>query len=227
MVPRWPGLRQVGPQAAPAPRVQARGGLVEEQHPRPVDQRPHDLQPAPQAAGQGAGRCPRMPDRSRTPAPPVPAAVAGRHQAGERPPRIEPVQHRVQPDVLLGGQVEVERGLLEDDAEFPAHLRLLGRQVPAGDPDPARCRGQCRGEDGHRGRLPAPLGPSRQNSWPAGTPKLMSSTASCRAARYRLPGGRPRPPSWESAGGPAGIGSAAGGSARRPRAAWPARRAGG
>jgi hypothetical protein len=34
--------------------------------------------------------------------------------------------------------------------------------------------------------FPAPLGPSRQKSWPAGTPKLMSSTALCRAARYRL-----------------------------------------
>jgi 1,2-diacylglycerol 3-beta-galactosyltransferase len=34
--------------------------------------------------------------------------------------------------------------------------------------------------------LPAPLGPSRQNSWPSWTAKLMSSTALRRAARYRL-----------------------------------------
>ena len=34
--------------------------------------------------------------------------------------------------------------------------------------------------------FPAPFGPSRQNSWPSGTSKLMPSTALCRAARYRL-----------------------------------------
>src|SRR5947208_5925453 len=53
--------------------------------------------------------------------------------------------------------------------------------------------------------FPAPLGPSRQKSWPAGTPKLMSSTALCRAARYRLTRWTTSTAIMGSAIGPAGI----------------------
>ena len=53
--------------------------------------------------------------------------------------------------------------------------------------------------------FPAPLGPSRQKSWPAGTSKLMSSTALCRAARYRLTRWATSTAIMGISGGPAGI----------------------
>src|ERR1700728_337974 len=159
---RHPGLCQVSPQAAPALRVQASGRLIKEQHGGPVHERPDDLQPAPLPSGQGPDMSPEQIGEIQNVSHVLYlAAVAGRHQPVRRPPGVEPVEHGVQPDVLLGGQVEVERRLLEHHAEFPADLALLHGQVQAGDPDPARGRGQGRGEHRHRGRLPRAVGPEQ------------------------------------------------------------------
>ena len=162
-----PFLAQVGPQAPPARRVKARGRLVEEQHPGPVHQRPDDLQPPPLAAGQGA-RAPAQTAGNIQNARHVLhlAAIASRHQAVARPPRVQPVEHRMQPDVLLGGQVEVERGLLEDDADLAADLGLLAFQVPAGDGGPAGGGGERRGEDRHGRRLPRAVGSEQAEQLP-------------------------------------------------------------
>ena len=77
--------------------------------------------------------------------------LTGRHEAVQRPPRVEAVEHRMQPDVLLGAQVEVERVLLEDHPDLPAHPGLPGHDVVPGDPDPARGRGQRGGGRTSRG----------------------------------------------------------------------------
>ena len=62
----------------------------------------------------------------------------GRDDAG-----VDAVQLGVQPQVLLGGEVDVQRGVLEDQADVAAHVVALGDDVEAADARrPGRGRGQ-------------------------------------------------------------------------------------
>ena len=75
----------------------------------------------------------------------------------------------MQPEVLLGGQVAVERRVLEDQADVAAHVVALGDDVVAGD---ARAAG--RGPASVQSMLivvvlPAPLGPRKPKTSPAAT----------------------------------------------------------
>ena len=129
-----PGLAQVGPQAAPALRVQARGRLVQEQH-AGAGASARGRSPACGAARRtGCGPAARAGRRGRA-RPPVwtnLVPVAGRHQAVQRPPRVEAVEHRVQPDVLLG-------------ASGSGRARAAGRRRRSrGGPGPARPPGPGR-----------------------------------------------------------------------------------
>ena len=56
--------------------------------------------------------------------------------------------------VLFAGQRAIERRLLEDDADASANLRLVVREIGAGDLDAARGCGERGGEDADRGCLP-------------------------------------------------------------------------
>ena len=82
-----------------------------------------------------------------------PVAVRDRHEREERAVREEPVQDRVEPDVLLRGEVQVEAGLLEDDPHGPTHAARVGRQVVSTDERDAGCGRERGGEDRDRGRL--------------------------------------------------------------------------
>ena len=78
------------------------------------------------------------------------AAVARRHQPERRRVRVEAVQDRVEADVLLGGQVQVEAGPLEDDPDPPAHRAGFGHDVVAVDRRAAAGRRERGGEDRDR-----------------------------------------------------------------------------
>ena len=52
----------------------------------------------------------------------------GRDDAG-----VDAVQLGVQAEVLLGGEVDVERRVLEDEADVAAHVVALGDDVEAAD----------------------------------------------------------------------------------------------
>src|SRR5262249_6813510 len=58
-----------------------------------------------------------------------------------------------EPEVLLGGQVEVECRLLEDDADLTADAERLALDVEAGDPRRAARRLEQRRQHPDRGRL--------------------------------------------------------------------------
>jgi len=64
-----------------------------------------------------------------------------------------PVELDVEAEVLLGGRVVVQRGVLEVETDALAHLRLLGGDVEARDSGRTRRRAQEGAEHGDRGRL--------------------------------------------------------------------------
>src|SRR6266849_3548395 len=61
------------------------------------------------------------------------AAVRGRHQAVESAVRIEAVEDGVEANVLLAGEVHVQRRVLEDDADLMPDRARLANDVKAGD----------------------------------------------------------------------------------------------
>ena len=97
-------------------RVEPDRRLVEEQHPRRVQQAAGDLQPALHAAGERAHQV-----AAAVPEPTISStwshARARRRRAGT------PYSVGVEAQVLLGGQVVVQRGVLEHQADVAAHLR--------------------------------------------------------------------------------------------------------
>ena len=121
-----PEVVQVVPDRRPGLRVQADRGLVEEQHLRRVHQAAGDLEPALHAAGE-------LHDD-------VGAAVGQRHHLQDLvDPALgvgaaQPVEVGVEPEVLLGGQLQVQGLLLEDQPDPAAHLVALGDDVEPGDP---------------------------------------------------------------------------------------------
>ena len=142
------------PEGDPAHRVQARGGLVEEEHLGLVDERHREVQAAAHAAGVGADTAvlglgePDALDQLRG---------AAAHGAGR-----DAVQRGLELHELLARHEHVERRLLERDADAPAHLVRLGRR--------RRTRRRARGPPvGRRSVtsirtvvvLPAPLGPRK------------------------------------------------------------------
>src|SRR5580704_15560560 len=106
-------LVDVLPDRDPGLRVQAHGGLVQEQHPRRVQQAAGDLQPAlhpTRVGGHHAAAALPEPDHLQ-------------HLAHPRPERRlgHAVQVGVEAQVLLPGQVVVQGGVLEHQADVAAH----------------------------------------------------------------------------------------------------------
>ena len=116
-------LADVAPDVAAGLGIEPDGGLVEEQHPRRVEQPARDLEPALHAARVRLDDAPAslpQPDHVEH----LPQACA------DLRPR-DPVQLGVEAQVLLGGEVVVESRVLEDQADVASHLGALGDDVEA------------------------------------------------------------------------------------------------
>src|SRR6266702_2187556 len=146
-----PQLVQVGPDLAAGLRVEPDGGLVQEQHPWGVEQAARDLQAALHPAREGAHLA----------AAPLtePDQVQDLVQAGGHGVARDPVQLGVEAQVLLGGEVVVQGGVLEDQADAPPHLGLALDHVEAGHAGAPRARPQQRAQHRDGGRLAGAVGP--------------------------------------------------------------------
>ena len=78
---------------------------------------------------------------------------AAEHVAGDA------VQLRVEAQVLLAGQVDVEGGVLEHQADVAADVGALRHDVEAGNPGRPRCQGRERAKDLDGRRLARAVGP--------------------------------------------------------------------
>jgi hypothetical protein len=138
-------LVDVVPDRHPGLRVKPDRRLVQEQHPGRVQQAAGDLQPPLHAARVGSDHA----------APPVPQPDHLEHLAQ---PRGEcrlgyPVQVGVEAQVLLAGQVVVQRGFLEHQADVAAYGVPLGDHVVPRDPGGPRGGVRQGAQDLDRGRL--------------------------------------------------------------------------
>ena len=144
-------LADVGPDRAAGLGVQADRRLVEEQHPRGVHQAAGDLQAAPHAARE----------RADGPVLAVPQPDHLHHLLHPRGDEVglHPVELGVELEVLGGGQVAVERRVLEDQADVAPDVVALGDDVVTGHGGPARGRLCQRAEHVDRRRLAGAVGP--------------------------------------------------------------------
>src|SRR3954453_10460928 len=86
--------------------------------------------------------------------------------AGLDEARLDAVELGVQAEVLLGGQVPVERGILEDEPDVAPDLVALVRDVVAGDARAAARRARERAEHVDRRRLARSVGPEEAEHLP-------------------------------------------------------------
>ncbi len=138
------------PDRFPADRVEPGGRLVEEEHPRFVDERGGEVEPALHAARVGAD-----------------AAVGG---GGEVDPfqqcvgpfaafgRRQALQGRLQADQLTARHQRIERRFLQGDTDRAPDLAGFGDDVVAGDSGAAAGRQQQRRQHPHRRRLAGAVG---------------------------------------------------------------------
>src|SRR6266542_1013318 len=146
-----PQLVQVGPDLAAGLLVEPDGGLVQEQHPWGVEQAARDRQASRHPAREGA----HLAAAPLTEPDPVQDLV----QAGGHGVARDPVQLGVAAQVLLGGEVVVQGGVLEDQADAPPHLGLALDHVEAGHAGAPRARPQQRAQHRDGGRLAGAVGP--------------------------------------------------------------------
>jgi hypothetical protein len=140
-----------GPHVGAAPRVQARGRLVQEQHPRLADQAGRQVQPAAHPArvrlghpGGGVGQVETGQQLGRA-GPGLGSRQA--QQSADRDEVVRPGQPLVHRRVLAGGPDE-----LPDLVRVAQHVVAADARLPA-------VRSQQRGQDTDRGRLARPVGP--------------------------------------------------------------------
>ena len=162
--------RHLVPERRAALRVEAGRRLVEEEDARPVDEREREVEPPLHAARVAAD---------------LAVGRLGEADALEQLLRRglalglrEPLQHRLQPQVVAAGEQRVERRLLERGADHAAHLRALRarRRSPP-------TRGGARGRRQER----------REHRAPSSTCRRRSARGSRRSRRARR-GGRSRRP---------------------------------
>jgi hypothetical protein len=135
----------VSPHAETAPRVQARGRLVEEEHRRAEDQSSGEIEPPAHAARVGL----------RGPLGGVREVEALQQLAGagsglRAPEVIEPADHL---EVLEPGEVFVHGGVLAGQADLGAERGRVAHGVEPDDPSAARVWLKQGGQDPHRGGL--------------------------------------------------------------------------
>ncbi len=143
-------IDQQFPETVPSNRIDARGGLVEDQDLRLVQHRHRQRQPLPQAHGQRLGQGVEVRFQ----------AEAG-HQVLDALPRLlgrQVVQARMQHQVLADGHLAVQRESLRHVAELAPHLHAAGLDRAAEQRRRALRRRQQAGEHLHGGRLAAAVG---------------------------------------------------------------------
>ena len=138
------------PDRLAADRVEARGRLVEEEHPRFVDQGGGQVEAALHAAGVGAD--PAV--GGFVEADPLEQGVGALLAGGAR----QPLQGRLQPNQLAPGHQRVQRRLLQGDPDRGSHGAGLADHVVPGDGGPTGGRQQQRGQHADGGRLAGAVG---------------------------------------------------------------------
>ncbi len=78
---------------------------------------------------------------------------------------VDAIEDRVKAHVLFAGEIPVEAGTLEDDADPPAHGARLSNDVETVDGRRPVGRGQCRGQDRDRRRLASPVRPEQREEF--------------------------------------------------------------
>jgi hypothetical protein len=158
--PLAPQLAHDGPDLVAAARIQARGRLVEEQHPRAGQQARGDVEPAPHPAGVGPGR-PVSRLRQVEPLQQLAGAAAGL-LAGQLEQAAEHLE------VLPPGQELVDRRELPRQAEQLADGGRLAYDVVAKDLRPARIRRQQRGQNANQRGLARSIRAQQAKHHPSG-----------------------------------------------------------
>ena len=137
------------PEGGTALDVETRRRLVEEDDARAVDEREREIKPALHAARiasdlaiGGVGETD-----------PVEELLAARATLGLR----DPLERRLQPQMVASCQERIECRLLQRSADRSAHLRSFVHDVVPCDPRRTRCRRQQRGQHQHRRRLPGTI----------------------------------------------------------------------
>jgi hypothetical protein len=138
------------PHLQAAARVEAGGGLVEEQHRRAGDERRGEVEAPAHAARVGLGRAPGGVDEVEA-LEQLLAAALGRCAALA----VEAAHHH---EVLEAREVLVDRRVLAGEADPAAQLDGVAHDVEAGHEDRAGIGPQQRGEHAHRRRLARAVG---------------------------------------------------------------------
>ena len=227
--PRGDAILDHLPERDPAARVEAGRRLVEEDHRRAGDERPREVEPAPHAAGVGLDE---------------PARGVGEAEALEQLGRPlarlgagEVVELAEEHEVLLAGEVLVDRRVLPREADLRAQLGRVGDDVEAGDASRAVVGRQQRRQDPDRRRLPGPVraeqpehgpgldpevDPGQRDDVAERLPQALDLDRAHAGASYPAPGGRQSAVS-RTCGPPGGIARSA--RSRGPQAAAAGERA--
>ncbi len=141
------------PHGVVAARVQAGGGLVQEDQPWPPHQGHRDVEAALHAAGVGGRGPPRRLDE----------VEALQQPGGPRPPlgRRQMQQAAHEEQVLLAGEQVVDRGELPGDSDHGAHRAGLAAQVVPHDAGRASVRRDQGGQDLDAGGLARAVRPEQ------------------------------------------------------------------
>ena len=188
--------RQLGqhrPQIRATLRVKAGGGLVQEQHRRPVHEHGRYVQPPPHAAGVGArlpvrrfGQAERF-EQLGYPAAQVPAAEA-----------VQPALHG---QVLLAGQQADGAAVLADRTDHRPDLARPREHVDPGHRRPALVRPRQRGQDAHGRGLAGAVRPEQRVDRAGRNAEAESVERAYLSTARSRPSGRCRRP-CRSCGGP-------------------------
>ena len=137
-------LVQAVPHSAPSLRIQPRGGFVEKEHPRPVQERPSDFEPPPHAARKGAHTLVGLGSQAN----PRQRLVHARTPLAP----WHTVDHAMDLQILARREAVIHGGILEDEPETTANRRWRRDHVVPGDARRALGRLEQRAEnlDGRR-----------------------------------------------------------------------------
>jgi hypothetical protein len=172
-------------------RVEVRARLVEQQQRGVVQDRA--------AHGRALGEAPRQRAHRLVAA----VAQAGRVEQLLDPLVSDPVQPRVEAQVLADAQLAVEQRVVAEQADVPAHRPALADDVAPEHPGGPGVRAQQGGEDPQSVDLPAPLGPKTTSVVPR--PARASRRRARRARRRRGPAREGDDGAGRGARRPAGV----------------------